>query len=145
MALWSSGWKWSDGTKWVDGNARRIQTYSSFIDRSAYFISAKIIATSTGALTAPSAILNLLAEIGVRPQLPSHYEAFIDRNEETQHIAVAITQSFPSGSTDILTTEDDISLITEDSEEIGVELTTPFVINRIHGLLSQRSHVQPVG
>ena len=147
MALWSSGWKWSDGTKWAGGAIAAIQAFASLIDRSAYFVSVKIVETSTGSTTAPPSILNILSEVGIRPQLPSHYEAFIDRNDKTQYIAVVLTQPFPSSITESLTTESDISIGTEadPAEDIVVELTRPFTINRIHGLISQRSRIQPTG
>lgn len=144
MAKWSSGWKWSDGTNWADGLGVPL-LYTCVIDRSIYHLSLKVTHTAaTGSTTAP-VIMTMAAEAGVRPQLPDQYEAFIDRNDETQYISVKVFQTFDPTYTTELTTEAEVILTTEAGESLGVGLTYPFAIDHIHMLANRRARHQPVG
>lgn len=144
MAKWSAGWKWSDGTKWADGLGVPL-LFTSFIDRSIYRLSLKVTHTvAAGSTTAP-VVMTMMAEAGVRPQLPDRYEAFIDRNEETQYISAKVFQTFDSSYVTELATEGGDTLATEVSESLMVGLVYPFAVDRVHILASRRAKQQPVG
>ena len=141
MSRWST-FHWSDGTLWSDGEG--IPTlFTSFIDQSFYRLSLRITQTAPAGSTTAPRLLSISAETGPRAQLDHSYVAFLDINNNTQHVSVYITQT--SGSTSALTTEADVELTTESDEVIVVETTTPFEINRIHLLANQRSRTQPTG
>lgn len=119
MAKWNT-FKWSDGTKWVDANGA-IGGQTALIDRNAHEIALRIIHTFNappGSL-ASLVILSSAFEGGTRSQLLNGYEAFIDRNTNTQRISARITLT-----TDPLT-------------------FSPFSIDRISMLANQRSRVRP--
>ena len=144
MAKWSSGWKWSDGTKWASGFAA-IQVYTSFIDRLAYHCSLSITQVAPAGSTSAPTIATVSAELGPRAQLPNGYEAFIDRNEETQHISARVMETFDSTSVLELTTESGDTLTTEAGESIVLGLFAPFTIDVVSILVNQRSRQQPTG
>ena len=144
MAKWSSGWKWSDGTKWASGFAA-IQVFTSFIDRTLYYCSLRITQDAPPGSTSAPTIATLSAEIGPRAQLPGHYEAFIDRNEATQHISARVSQTFDTTAEVELATESGETLLTEDDDEITIGLIAGFAIDQIHMLSNQRSRSQPTG
>lgn len=142
MAKWSSGWKWSDGTKWADGLGAP-GLFTSFIDRLGYHVSTRITQTApAGATTAPT-ILTISLEVGPRAQLPHGFEAFIDRNEQTQRIAPRIHQT-QTGTLELATEAGD-SLITEGGDTIVLTTIYPFVIDLLSLLSNQRSRQQPTG
>ena len=143
MAKWST-FKWSDGTKWV-GGAGLPALFTSFIDRLAYHISAKITQTTPVGATTPPTIYTISAEIGPRVQLPDQFEAFIDRNDNTQRVSVSIRKISSSNDIIELSTEGGDFIITEGGDLIVLELISPFSVDAIHMLANQRSHLQPVG
>jgi hypothetical protein len=118
MALWNT-FDWSDGTLWADAHGST-GPYTAGVERSAYRVSLKIThANDTYPGSLSSFILRAAsAEVGVRPQLPSHYEAFIDRNENSQRISVVVRHT-------------------------ADEPTEPFAIHHIHMLVTTRSRRQP--
>ena len=119
MALWNT-FTWSDGTLWADAYGSG-NTFTSFIDRLAYWVSVKVTHTnspSPGSLAALT-IQNLSAEVEPGAQLPRRFEAIIDVNSNTHRASVKVNQT-SSGVT-----------------------TTAFTIDRIHMLASQRSRSQP--
>lgn len=119
MAKWNT-FKWSDGTKWVDANGAyggRV----AVVDRKAHTISLRITHTvdaPPGSL-ASLVLLTAAIEASTRSQLLDGYEAFIDRNANSQRIAAKIT--FTSVPT----------------------LLTPPAIDRILMLVNQRSRIRP--
>lgn len=143
MALWGT-FKWSDGTLWADAYGTS-QSYTSFIDRSGYRISMRITQTNQtwpGSLS--SFVLQAVAaELGIRPQLPQSFQAFIDRNENTQRISVRVTHT-AGEEIDILTESGEV-LQTEGGDDIILDPPTPFNIDKIHGLILPRSRRQPTG
>ena len=141
MALWNT-FHWSDGTLWADANGLS-GGRTAFIDRSGYQVSLKLTHTND---THPGSLSSLIiqsmsAELGIRPQLPSGYEAFIDRNDNTQRISVRITHT--SNPETELATEDDEVIITEDDESIIIDVTQPLAIDHVHMLVNPRSRSQP--
>lgn len=142
MALWNT-FVWSDGTLWADAN-QPIDTYTTFIDRKGYRVSLRITKTTTST----PAILNEIIlhtaslEVGPRSQLPTGYEAFVDRNDNTQRISVRVTNTV---TTENLTTESSEDLLTEDGENLIVEFGQAFILDQIHLLVNQRSRRQPTG
>lgn len=119
MALWNT-FTWSDGTLWADAYGSG-STFTSFIDRLAYWVSVKVTHTnspSPGSLAALT-IQDIRAEVELGAQLPRRFEAVIDRNTNTQRTSVKVQQTSTA-----LT-------------------TTAFTIDRIHMLASQRSRNQP--
>lgn len=144
MAKWSSGWKWSDGTKWASGFVA-IQVYTSFIDRLLYRGSIFITHVAPAGSTSAPTIATISAELGPRAQLPHGYEAFIDRNEETQHISARVISTYDSTAETELTTEGGDTLLTEASESLTIGLIAPFTIDIVSMLANQRSRVQPTG
>jgi hypothetical protein len=143
MALWGT-FNWSDGTLWADAQGESGPA-TAFIDRSAHRVSLRVThsdAAWPGSLS--SFILqSASAEIGVRPQLPDHYEAFIDRNEESQRISIRVSHT--AGEANELLTESEETILTESGEALLVDPPTPFAIDKIHGLIIQRSRRQPSG
>lgn len=143
MALWGT-FTWSDGTLWADANGDS-GPHTGFVDRSAYRVSLWITHTDDswpGSLS--SFILqSASAELGIRPQLPSNYEAFIDRNENTQRVSIRISQT--ANQELELLTESGVEILTEDAEELYMDPPIPFTIDKIHGLIIQRSKRQPSG
>lgn len=141
MAKWNT-FKWSDGTKWADG-AGAPQAFMALVERSFYHLSLRITQVPpAGSTTAPT-ILAVSAEVGVRPQLPDQYEAFIDRNEETQRISVRMIQA--SNATTELTTEGGTIITTEGNDPLILDTIVPFTIDRVSILANRRSRRQPTG
>lgn len=141
MALWNT-FNWSDGTLWADANGLT-SGYTTQIDRSAYHVSLKLTHTNEtypGSL-ASFVIQSISAEVGVRPQLPDSFEAFIDRNETTQRISARITHTANVGIQ--LTTEDDDPITTEAGDPLLADPAQPFGIDHIHILANPRSRQQP--
>lgn len=141
MALWGT-FNWSDGTLWADARGES-GFYTAFIDRSGYRVSASITETST---TYPGSLAGLViqsvsAELGIRPQLPSNYEAFIDRSETTNRISVSVTHT--GNQNKPLLTEASLELLQENGDNIYLDPQQPFGIQKIHGLIVQRSRNQP--
>lgn len=143
MSKWNT-FTWSDGTKWADANGQS-GPRTGEVDRSAYRVSLKVTHTNE---TWPGSLSSFIlqsasAEIGPRPQLPSNYEAFIDRNDNSQRISVRVTQTAGDGVP--LFTEGGEALLTEGDDEIWLEGLVPFSIDKIHGLILPRSRRQPTG
>ena len=141
MALWGT-FLWSDGTLWADARGES-GTKTAFIDRSGYRVSVSI---SHNGSDYPGSLASLIirtisAEIGQRPQLPSNFEAFIDRNETTQRVSVKV---YHTGNPDEpLLTEAGLELLQENGDNIFINVTQPFAIDKIHGLINPRSKNQP--
>lgn len=141
MSRWST-FHWSDGTLWSDGEG--VPTlFTSFIDQLFYRLSLKVTQTAPSGSTTSPTILIISAEVGARAQIDHAHVAFLDINNNTQHISVQVRQS--SGATTELTTEDDQVLTTESDVEIIVENPDPFTLEKIHLLANRRSRSQPVG
>lgn len=141
MSRWST-FHWSDGTLWSDGEG--VPTlFTSFIDNLFYRLSLSITQVApSGSTTAPT-ILLISAETGPRAQIDHSHVAFLDINNNTQHISVHVTQV--SNTTTSLTTEADVEITTEADEVIIVDTVEPFVVDHVHLLANQRSRNQPVG
>lgn len=117
MAKWNT-FKWSDGTKWADANGVAA-LYGTGVDRRGYHISLRLTHTNA---TYPGSLASLIIltpsiETGARSQLSNGYEAFVDRNANTQRIAIKLTH-------------------------VG-SLSTAFVIDRISLRTNLRSRQQP--
>jgi hypothetical protein len=141
MALWNT-FHWSDGTLWADANGVS-NMFTSAIDRSGYHVSLSIThatAAYPGSL-ASFVLQSVSAELGVRAQLPTGHEAFIDRNENAQRISVAIRHT-ANPAIDLLT-EAGENITTEAGDNLAADPAQPFVIDQIHGLINSRSKRQP--
>ena len=142
MAKWNT-FKWSDGTKWADANGSP-DLYTTFIDKKAYRVSLRITHTSTHV---PGSLFSLIVhtaslETAPRSQLPSGFEAFIDRNENTQRISARVTNTV---TVEELTTESGETLTDETGDPLIVEFGQAFIIDQIHLLVTPRSRRQPTG
>lgn len=141
MSLWNT-FNWSDGTLWADANGVTDE-YSAEIDRSGYHVSLKFTSTNS---TYPGSLANTIiqsisAELGIRPQLPTGAEAFIDRNENAQRISVVIHHT--ANPEIALLTEAGDEILTEAGDELLIDPAQPIVFDKIHGLINARSKRQP--
>lgn len=142
MAFWNT-FHWSDGTLWSNVSSRP-DIFTAPIDRSAHFVSARItmVSSSSGSTTASLVIHTLSLEVNTRSQLPDYYEAFIDRNDNTQRISTMVRHT--TGVEDLLTETSEL-LTTETSETLILDEPYSFVVNRQHLLMNKRSRIQPTG
>jgi hypothetical protein len=141
MALWDT-FTWSDGTLWADANGSSGR-FTAEPERSAYRVSLKFTHTNDtypGSL-ASMVIQALSAEVGTRPQLPSNYEAFIDRNENTQRISVRFSHT--ANQDVVLLTEGESELLLETGDTLLIDPAQPLAVEKIHMLVTPRSRRQP--
>ena len=139
MALWST-FNWSDGTFWADGEGVPVPA-TSFIDKLFYRLSLVVTHTASSSVTTAPTLMLVSAEAGQRAQLDHSHVAFLDLNDNTQHIAVRFNQT--SNAVVELTTEAGVIITTEGGVEIVVDSIAPFILDHVHILANQRSRNQP--